>query len=57
MRSRHWIVLESGALPLSRIAKPEYLRAQEMVRLEIAELRASGEWDTGYHQREQKQPS
>ncbi len=48
MRPRHWIVLESGSLPLNRVAKPDYLRAQEMARQEIAQLRARGEWDSGY---------
>ena len=48
MRPRHWIVLEAGQMPLNRIAKPDYLGAQEMARREISELRARGEWDTGY---------
>jgi acyl-CoA synthetase (AMP-forming)/AMP-acid ligase II len=52
MRPRHWIILESGALPLNRVAKPDYLRAQEMARREIAQLRARGEWDSGYAQGE-----
>jgi hypothetical protein len=45
MRPRHWIVLESGQMPRNRIAKPDYLRALEMARQEIAELRARSEWD------------
>ncbi len=53
MRPRHWIVLESGNFPLNRIAKPDYMRAQEMARQEIAQLRAQGEWDSGYVQGEQ----
>ncbi len=53
MRPRHWIVLESGGLPLNRIAKPDYLRAQEMARQEIAQLRVRGEWDSGYVHGEQ----
>ena len=57
MRPRHWIVLESGSLPLNRVAKPDYLRAQEMARQEIAQLRARGEWDSGYVQGEQKEVS
>jgi acyl-CoA synthetase (AMP-forming)/AMP-acid ligase II len=48
MRPRHWIILEAGQMPMNRVAKPDYLRAQEMARQEIAELRARGEWDTGY---------
>jgi len=48
MRPRHWIILESGKMPLNRVVKPDYLRAQEMARQEIAELRARGEWDSDY---------
>jgi fatty-acyl-CoA synthase len=47
MRPRHWIILEPGQMPLNRVVKPDYLRAQEMARQEIAVLRARGEWDTG----------
>jgi acyl-CoA synthetase (AMP-forming)/AMP-acid ligase II len=48
MRPRHWIILEAGQMPLNRIVKPDYMRAQEMARQEIAELRSRGEWDSGY---------
>ena len=48
MRPRHWIVVEAGQLPLNRLAKPDYARAQEMARAEIALLRERGEWDKGY---------
>jgi acyl-CoA synthetase (AMP-forming)/AMP-acid ligase II len=48
MRPRHWIVLEAGQMPLNRVVKPDYLRAQEMARQEIAVLRERGEWDSGY---------
>jgi acyl-CoA synthetase (AMP-forming)/AMP-acid ligase II len=48
MRPRHWIILEAGQMPLNRVAKPDYLRALEMARQEIAQLRARGEWDRGY---------
>ena len=47
MRPRHWIVLEAGQLPLNRVVKPDYLRAQEMAREAIAGLRERGEWDSG----------
>jgi acyl-CoA synthetase (AMP-forming)/AMP-acid ligase II len=57
MRPRHWIVLESGALPLNRMAKPDTLCAQEIAKHEIAQLRARGEWDSGYVQGEQKEVS
>jgi acyl-CoA synthetase (AMP-forming)/AMP-acid ligase II len=46
MRPRHWIILEPGQLPLNRIAKPDYLRAQQIAREEIAGLRARGQWDS-----------
>jgi fatty-acyl-CoA synthase len=46
MRPRHWIILEPGKMPLNRLAKPDYLRAQEMAREETAALRARGEWDS-----------
>ena len=48
MRPRHWIILDAGQMPLNRIVKPDHVRAQEMARQEIAELRARGEWDSGY---------
>ncbi|MGA7831307.1 MAG: class I adenylate-forming enzyme family protein [Terracidiphilus sp.] len=48
MRPRHWILLEAGQMPLNRIAKPDYLHAQKLARLEIDALRARGEWDSGY---------
>ena len=48
MRPRHWILLEAGQMPLNRVAKPDYLLAQEMARQEIASLRARGEWDSAY---------
>ncbi len=47
MRPRHWIILEPGRMPLNRVVKPDYLRAREMARQEIAQLRARGEWDRG----------
>jgi len=48
MRPRHWIILEAGQMPLNRVGKPDYVRAQEMARQEIAKLRERGEWDSGY---------
>jgi hypothetical protein len=48
MRPRHWIILEAGQMPLNRVGKPDYVRAQEMARQEIAALRERGEWDSGY---------
>ena len=48
MRPRHWIILEPGQMPLNRVVKPDYLRAQEMARQEIAHLRDQGKWDKGH---------
>lgn len=48
MRPRHWIILEHGQMPLNRVVKPDYLRAQEMARAEVAALRERGEWDRGH---------
>ena len=48
MRPRHWIIVEAGQMPLNRVAKPDYVRAQEMARQEIAAMRERGEWDSGY---------
>ena len=45
MRPRHWIILGPGQMPLNRVAKPDYVRVQEMARAAIAELRASKKWD------------
>jgi len=45
MRPRHWIILAPGQMPLNRVVKPDYMRAQEMAKQEIAELRERGEWD------------
>jgi acyl-CoA synthetase (AMP-forming)/AMP-acid ligase II len=47
MRPRHWIILEAGQMPLNRVVKPDYKRAQEMARQEIAALRERGGWDAG----------
>jgi acyl-CoA synthetase (AMP-forming)/AMP-acid ligase II len=45
MRPRHWILLSPGQMPLNRVVKPDYVRAQEMARQEIARLRDRGKWD------------
>jgi len=51
MRPRHWIMLETGQMPLNRVIKPDYIRAQEMARQQIEQLRARGEWDSAVQQR------
>jgi hypothetical protein len=35
-------------MPLNRVVKPDYARAQQMARQEIAALRELGEWDSGH---------
>jgi acyl-CoA synthetase (AMP-forming)/AMP-acid ligase II len=57
MRPRHWIVLESGQMPLNRVVKPDHQRVQEMARQEIAALRARGEWDSVHVKDEQQTKS
>jgi len=57
MRPRHWILLEPGQMPLNRVVKPDYLRAQEMGRQEIAQLRARGKWDSDYVKDDQEKAS
>jgi acyl-CoA synthetase (AMP-forming)/AMP-acid ligase II len=56
MRPRHWIILESGQMPLNRVGKPDYLRAQEMARREIDQLRLRGEWDSAYEENGTNRP-
>ena len=52
MRPRHWIILEPGQLPLNRMVKPDYARAQQMARQQVAQLRARGKWDSASPPRE-----
>jgi acyl-CoA synthetase (AMP-forming)/AMP-acid ligase II len=57
MRPRHWIILEPGQMPLNRVGKPDYLRAQVMAQQEIAHLRSQGQWDSAYVKNGDKQAS
>ncbi len=45
MRPLHYVLLESGQLPLNRVAKTDYVRLHEMAREEVGRLRAEGGWD------------
>jgi acyl-CoA synthetase (AMP-forming)/AMP-acid ligase II len=45
MRPRHYVLLQPGAMPLNRVAKPDYLCLRDMAEREIAELREKGKWD------------
>ncbi len=47
MRPRHWVLLESGQMPLNRVIKPDYVRLQRMALAEIECLRQEGKWDRG----------
>ena len=46
MRPLHYVILKSGALPLNRVAKTDYVILKEMAREEVAKLREGGGWDT-----------
>jgi len=45
MRPLHYVILESGQLPLNRVAKTDYVRLHEIAQEEVAQLRAEGGWD------------
>jgi acyl-CoA synthetase (AMP-forming)/AMP-acid ligase II len=45
MRPSHYVLLESGGLPLNRTGKTDYQRIKELAGAEIARLRALGQWD------------
>jgi fatty-acyl-CoA synthase len=45
MRPSHYVILESGQLPLNRVAKTDYVRLHEMAKETVARLRAEGGWD------------
>jgi acyl-CoA synthetase (AMP-forming)/AMP-acid ligase II len=44
MRPRHYVVLESGQLPLNRIAKADYLALRGLATEEVERLKAAGNW-------------
>ncbi len=45
MRPTHYVIIESGGLPLNRVGKSDYARLKQMAADEIARLRALGQWD------------
>jgi fatty-acyl-CoA synthase len=45
-RPSHVEVVETGALPLNRVAKTDYLVLGERAREIVAALRRDGKWDT-----------
>jgi acyl-CoA synthetase (AMP-forming)/AMP-acid ligase II len=46
MRPLHYVILESGAMPLNRTAKVDVPRLQEMAKAEVVKLRERGRWDS-----------
>ncbi len=46
MRPRHYVVLEAGYLPLTRVAKSDYMRLRKMAQREVDELIAKGQWSS-----------
>jgi fatty-acyl-CoA synthase len=45
MRPLHYVILESGQMPLTRVVKVDYLRLSEMARQQVADMRARGGWN------------
>jgi hypothetical protein len=45
MRPSHYVFIESGAFPLNRVAKTDYVTLGELARAEVAALRQRGGWD------------
>jgi acyl-coenzyme A synthetase/AMP-(fatty) acid ligase len=45
MRPRHYVLFETGGMPLNRAAKADYVRLREMAGREIEALRSKGKWD------------
>ena len=46
MRPLHYVILESGGLPLNRVSKTDYVLLSERAKEEVARLRAAGGWDS-----------
>ncbi len=45
MRPLHYVLLETGEMPLNRSVKVDVLKLQELARGEVAKLREHGRWD------------
>ncbi len=45
MRPLHYVLVETGQLPLNRVGKVDYVRLSEMALQEIDQLRSRGRWD------------
>ncbi len=46
MRPLHYVILDSGAMPLNRTAKVDTVRLQELAKEEVGRLRERGRWDS-----------
>ncbi len=45
MRPTHYVLLETGGMPLNRVGKTDYQRLKQLAAAEIERLRALGQWD------------
>ncbi len=45
MRPLHYVILESGAMPMSRTAKIDITRLRQWARDEVSKLRRRSRWD------------
>jgi len=45
MRPMHYILCDSGAFPLNRVAKTDYVVLKELAQKEVEKLREEGGWD------------
>jgi acyl-CoA synthetase (AMP-forming)/AMP-acid ligase II len=45
MRPTHYVLLETGGMPLNRVGKTDYQRLKQMAAAEVERLRALGQWD------------
>jgi len=46
MRPRHYVLLESGQLPLNRVAKADYMALRDRAKREVETLSAKGGWSS-----------
>jgi acyl-CoA synthetase (AMP-forming)/AMP-acid ligase II len=45
MRPTHYVLLETGGMPLNRVGKTDYQRLKQLAADEVDRLRALGKWD------------
>jgi non-ribosomal peptide synthetase component E (peptide arylation enzyme) len=46
MRPTHYVLLETGGLPLNRVGKCDYQRLKQMAAVEVERLRSLRQWDS-----------